>query len=122
MKISFFVAAIMIVLLGCSHSDPIDRLMVEVTHEVVPSYLIVPIDLPPTASPEQVVSALSKRGDFSNRKIESYKIVKTRAAQSGPNNLDRYTAVLLDTNSTENCALEAYKFQRRLAWMVFQNL
>jgi hypothetical protein len=78
-------------LLGCSHRDPIrdpiDRLMVEVSHETVLSYPFKPIDLPAAASPEQVVAALSKSGDnyWEAKGITTYKIVESIAVQTGPN-------------------------------------
>jgi hypothetical protein len=109
MKLFFSIVAVAVVLLGCSQratsSDVIDRLMVQVAHETVGSYLFVPIDLPATASPEQLVSALSKRGDFGSRQIQSFKIVKIRPAQSGPDDWQRYTAVLLDTNVGQKIVL-----------------
>ena len=101
MKLTLFIIAIAAFLSGCSQRaappDAIDRLMVKVAQEQVPSYLYQSIKLPATASPEQLVSALSKSGDmyWTGMKITSFKIVKVRAAHD---NWKHYTAVLLDTN------------------------
>ena len=53
------------------------------------------------------MSALPKRDDvyWTGRKISSYKILKTRAALSGSNEFERYTAVLLDTNVCQKIVL-----------------
>jgi hypothetical protein len=104
MKLLFLIFVTGVFLLGCSRRiaspDAIDNLMVEVAHEEVPSYLYQSIKLPATATPEQLVSALSKGGDmyWTGMKITSFKIVNVRAAQSGPDAWEHYTAVLLDTN------------------------
>jgi hypothetical protein len=112
MKLTLFILAIVAALFwGCSRSaappDSIDRLMVEVAHETVASYPFQPIDLPATASPEQLVSALPKRGDiyWKEMQITSYKILTVRAAHSGPNDFEHYTAVLLDTNAGQKIVL-----------------
>jgi len=108
MKPVFLILAVAAGLFGCSRSpDAIDRLMIEVSHEVVASYMFQPIDLPATASPAQLVATLPNKYDiyWTGRKITSYKIVLTRAAQSGPNEVERYTAVLLDTNAGQKIVL-----------------
>jgi hypothetical protein len=95
------------VLLGCSHRDPIDRLIDEMSHETVLSHPFRPINLLAAASPEQVVAALSKSGDMSweVQRITSYKIVEIRAVHSGPHDSQQYTAVLLDTNVGQKIVL-----------------
>lgn len=81
--------------------------MVQVAQESVPSYMFQPIDLPAKASPDQLISALSKRNDvyWTGRKITTYKILKVRAAKSGPSDYNHYTAVLLDTNAGQEIVL-----------------
>ena len=86
-----------VVLLGCSHHDPIDRLMDTVSNEGFSSYMFVPIKLSETASPEQCISNLTSRGDF-----QSPKILKTRQVHTS---LENYTAVLLDTDAGQKIVL-----------------
>ena len=91
--------ALTVALCGCATQDPFDRLMTEVGHEDVPSYLYVPIDLPATASPDQLISTLSKLGEFSGMQITSYKILEVRRVQDKTfRPPDDYTAVQLRTN------------------------
>ena len=101
MRISFIATVVLAVFVGCSQRDSIDRLMDQaVPKDRLGSSTFTPIDLPVTASPEQLLSALSKRGNFRTRQVESFKIVKIRKMQSGPNNSQLYTVVLLlDTNA-----------------------
>jgi hypothetical protein len=101
MKIPLFVVAAAILISGCSHQDPIERLMHEVSHEDVPSYPFKPIELPATATPEQLVSALSKRSvlDLGHFDFGSYKILEVRPVETeSPMPPDTFTAVLLDTS------------------------
>jgi len=87
-------------LLGCSRRDPFDRVMDYVSHEWIPSYLYMPIDLPATASPPQLISALKVRGEFDYANVDggSIKIVETRSVHVAPPIAQAYTAVLLDTD------------------------
>ena len=95
-----FIVVITFVLLGCSRRDPIDRVMDRVSNESAPSYLFVPVQLPATATPEQLVSALKVRGEFGQLNIYSgsVKIVETRSIHHALSIPEAYTAVLLDTN------------------------
>jgi hypothetical protein len=93
-----------VVFSGCSRSDPIDRLMTEIPHEFTPSYPYRPIQLPETATPEQLISALAERGtqDLGHFDFTGYKILETRKTHTklGPNDeqfIENYIAVLLDT-------------------------
>ena len=103
MKATCFIAAIVVMLSGCSHDDPIDRLMAKVSHERVGSYLFTPINLPETASPEQLIAALYDRGHFHDEHLTDIKIVEIRAVQTRPRDeripAESYTAVLLDTSA-----------------------
>ena len=67
-----------------------------VSHEVVPSYPFVPIKLPETATPKQLMSALNARGDFQRSQINSFKIVKARKVNDALSG--EFTAILLDTD------------------------
>ncbi len=100
MRIAFFIVALVFTLLGCSHRDPIDRLMAEVSKASVPSYMFRAIQLSATASPEQLISALIVRGDFEQKRITgtSVKILQMRSVNTTPPMPQGYTAVLLDTN------------------------
>ncbi|HSY10392.1 MAG TPA: hypothetical protein VK840_05700 [Candidatus Dormibacteraeota bacterium] len=98
MRVSYFVTVMVVILLGCSHRDSIDRLMDKVPYEEVPSYLFMPIQLPETASPEQLISVLTKRGEFHNPKILQTRHVHTTPRPKDQIPVESYTAVLLDTN------------------------
>jgi hypothetical protein len=105
MKITIAIGLVASVLLGCAHSgqtdrDPIDRLMTQVPFEDCPSYPFVPVDLPATATPAEVIDALSKRGTLRDDQIASFKILETRRVHSKQKGAesDFYSAVLMDTN------------------------
>ncbi|HLX96148.1 MAG TPA: hypothetical protein VKU37_10435 [Verrucomicrobiae bacterium] len=100
MRTSFLAMAAMVALLGCSHSDPIDRLMTQVPFEDVASYLCQPVDLTSNASPEQVVAALSRRGTFQDDRITSFKILEARRVHSRQKGAESvyYSAVLMESN------------------------
>jgi hypothetical protein len=100
MRALCFIAVLAFILLGCSRRDPFDRVMDYVSHESVPSYMFMPVDLPATASPEQLISALKVRGDFGSRQIYtgSVKILETRSVNTEPPMSLAYTGVLIDTN------------------------
>jgi hypothetical protein len=107
MRAISFIVMMVLVLLGCSRSDPFNRVMDYVSHESVPSYMFVPVQLPATASPEQLISALIVRGEFGRLNIYSgsIKILQTRAVHTVPPMLESYTAVLLDTNLGQKIVL-----------------
>jgi hypothetical protein len=107
MRALYFIAVIAFVLLGCSRSDPFDRVMDYVSHESVPSYMFVPVQLPATATPEQLIHALTVRGEFGRLNIYSgsIKIVETRSVHTAPPMLEAYTAILLDTNLGQKIVL-----------------
>jgi hypothetical protein len=78
-----------------------------VSHETVPSYMFMPIQLPATASPEQLISTLTVRGEFGRLNIYSgsIKILQTRSVHTTPPISEAYTAVLLDTNLGQKIVL-----------------
>ena len=79
MRVAFFAIVTAFCLLGCSARDPIDRLMAELSREaVVPSYPFKPIDLPETATPDQLISALSERSahELGHFDFTSYKVLQ----------------------------------------------
>jgi PBP1b-binding outer membrane lipoprotein LpoB len=100
MKIASFIGLVAFVLSGCSHSDPIDRLMTQVPFEDVPSYLIQPVAVPVTASPTEVIDALSKRGTLHYDQITRFKILEVRKVHSQQKGAESvyYSAVLMDSN------------------------
>ncbi len=106
MRVSFLATALAVFLLGCSHRDPIDRLVAEVSNEGPTFYMFAPVQLPATASPKELISALTVRGEFGSRQITStsIKILQIRAVHIGPDSQD-YTAVLLDTNLGQKIVL-----------------
>lgn len=72
--------------------------MDKVPYESVPSYLFMPIKEPETASPEQLISILTSRGEFHNPKILQIRQVHTTPGPKDEIPVENYTAVLLDTN------------------------
>src|ERR1022692_145586 len=101
------IVVIAFVFLGCSRRDPFDRVMDYVSHESVPSYMFVAVQLPATATPEQLIHALTVRGEFGRLNIYSgsIKIVETRTVNTEPPMKDAYTAILLDTNLGQKIVL-----------------
>jgi hypothetical protein len=110
MRASLLIVAAGVILMGCATrnpapQDPFDHVVYKVEHEVVPSYPFVPIDLPATASPEQLISALSVRGDFQYRHISRFSISEVRAVDISSR---QHTAALLDTNRGQMFVLLHY--------------
>ena len=105
----------LLALAGCSRSpvDPIDALMSELPYQMVPSYMFVPIPLPPSASPDSVVHELESTGIFSHKGIGRYTTLQTRSVHTTPRDRDLregmhveyYTAVLLDTDAGRKIVL-----------------
>lgn len=93
-------------LTGC-HRDPIARLVHQVSYEDVASYPFNAIQLPPTATPEQLITALSKRSvlDLGRFDFHTYKISEIRPVQTEGPLVMRYTAVLLDTELGQKIVL-----------------
>jgi hypothetical protein len=82
------------VLPGCLPRDPINRLMAEVPYETVESYMYRPIELPATAKPEQLFSALSKGGDLQGARILEVRPTHTRPHPQDKIPVQDFTAVL----------------------------
>ena len=85
---------IAVLLLGCTKKDPIDTVVEFASNEQVLSYPYVPIDLPQTATPEQLISALMRRGALRGPLIKRVREVQL---PQRPDAFGHYTAVLLDS-------------------------
>ncbi len=74
--------------------------MTQVPFEDCPSYLFMPVDLPATAAPTEVIDALSKRGTFRDDQITSFKTLEVRRVHSLQKGAESvyYSAVLMDSN------------------------
>jgi hypothetical protein len=106
MRVLFLGILIALGLLGCSRKDPFDRVMDHVSHETVLSYPFVPIKLPATTTPEELISALKVRGVFQREQITSIKIMQVRSVHTSPPSVpEEYTAVLLDTDAGQKVVL-----------------
>jgi hypothetical protein len=105
MRIALFIIVTAACLLGCSPRDPIDRLMTKLSNQDVPSYPFKPIELSETATPDQLVSALSKRSvlELGHLDFTTYKILNIRLVHDVFKK--NYTAVLLDTNLGQKIVL-----------------
>src|SRR5258706_352715 len=93
---------------GCSHSDPIDRLIARLQEEAkgvsFTSYPFRPVDLPTNASPQEVIIALSNRGDFGATNVG---VIAVREVQT-PEDVkfrQHHTAVLVDTSAGQKIVL-----------------
>jgi hypothetical protein len=110
MKTAWFAILLVIAVAGCKRQDPIDRLMTELPYEDVPSYLFLSIKLPETATPEQLLSALSNRGYFQQEDITSFSILEKKDTHTVPptgwgEKPEPYTAVLLKTDAGQKIML-----------------
>jgi hypothetical protein len=111
MKVRTFSFVVWGILLGCGSRDPIDRLMARLQTETksitFTSYPFSPIDLPATASSEQLISALSERGDFQKLHVTKVRIVLTRTVQTPEDIPPRWhhTAVLLESDAGQKIVL-----------------
>jgi len=81
--------------------------MHRVSHESVPSYPFNPIKLPATATPEELITALSKRGlsELGHFNFASYKLSEIRPVQTEPPISEKFTAVRLDTDRGQKIVL-----------------
>lgn len=100
MRIAYLISLYVLVLSGCTHNDPIERLMTQVPFEDCASYMFQPVSLPVTASPQQVIAALSKRGTFRYDQITNFTILEVRKVHSQQEGAKSvfYSAVLIDSN------------------------
>ena len=98
MRSSYFIGLVALVLSGCSHRDPIDRLMAEIPNESVPSYLYSPIRLPDTASPQMLISNLTSCGELHDATILEIRQTHTTPPAGYGIPVEDFTAVLLDTH------------------------
>ena len=99
-KIIHLISLSVLVISGCRRADPIERLMSQVPFEDCASYLYQPVSLPATASPKEVIAALSKRGTFRDQRITDFTILEVRkvhSLQEGATSVF-YSAVLMDSN------------------------
>jgi hypothetical protein len=104
-QIFYLMLLTLLFLAGCSRKDSIERLMDKLPYERVPSYLFNPIDLPETASPEQCISVLTNRGDLRPRKILEIRKTQTTERATDGNPIERFTAVLMDTDAGQKILL-----------------
>ena len=98
-------------ILGCARQDPIDRVVMRVNSESVPSYLYTPINLAESASPERCISELANRGKF-----RAVKILKTRDVVT---TFGHYTAVLVDADNRQEVVLLQPTKTNRWYWKIY---
>jgi hypothetical protein len=110
---SFLLAIIAALLVGCATiPDPIDRLVADYSASSLGNWEkgIYPIlDLPQTASPEQVIKKCLDKG-LASGQVTNYKILKIRQVRipTGIINSDLFTAALIQTDSGEKIFLMKY--------------
>jgi hypothetical protein len=107
MRASFFII-IAALLAGCATTpDPIDHLVADLsaTHGFWINGIGRDIQLPKTASTEQVVEQVFKTAIFQNGRATSYKILKIRQVEISVGEPESFTAVLCQTSLGEKIVL-----------------
>ncbi len=106
MKFSWLIIVLTASLLACRPADPVDRLMAQLSEPRREEYAFVPVRLPVTASPQQLVTALADRGDLRQKQITSFTMSRTQPAHTtGPAPVESFTAVLLNTDAGQKIIL-----------------
>ena len=103
--------AIKVVEKGKTPPDPIERLVERLSKNLGWTNGVFPaIKLPSTATTEQVVSEVFRMTGFDQGHVTSYKVMQTKDVQIPVGMpLERYTAVLVQTNFGEKIALLKYE-------------
>jgi hypothetical protein len=97
--------------------DPIDRLVAELSASHLWQNGSLPIlDLPETASPEQVIERTLAMITFDKGHVTSYRISKVRQVHIRGSLPDLYTAALVQTNFGEKIVLLKYNVGARSPW------
>jgi type IV pilus biogenesis protein CpaD/CtpE len=109
---SFLLAIIAALLVGCATTpDPIDRLVADysASHGMWVNGTYPILDMPQTASPEQVIKKRFEMG-LPRGQVANYKILKIRQIHipTGQIGSDLYTAALVQTDSGEKIVLLKY--------------
>jgi hypothetical protein len=101
MKALPFIIFLSIISTGCSHRDPIDRIVKEESsNQDFPSGMFMPIRLPATASAAELASrALGFEQLATNCTVLETRQVRIHEDSPLPPELIKYTAVLVDTTS-----------------------
>jgi len=100
-------------------TDPIDRLVARLSSDGMwQNGLFKPVDLPQSASPEEVISQVDKlTGLYQGGKLTSYRIIETRQVQIISSITGgKFTAVLLDTNLGKKIVLLQYQGSKTGWW------
>jgi hypothetical protein len=106
-SLSFSILAALLVAVA-STTDPIDKVVADLSaNPLWENGLSASLDLPKTATTEQVVAKVFQMTGFSG-KGTSYKILKTRKVHIKGSLPDLYTAVLLKTGPNEEVVLLQY--------------
>jgi hypothetical protein len=121
MKAILLCALAFTISLSCKASDPIDKLVAELTHNSpelrfyhFPNGMWTSIDLPATASPAQLLAKLPNGGSFS-LSTTNYSIVETCHVRIAYNEEDarvldpNYTAILVRTPSGQKVVLAQFQ-------------
>ena len=111
MKASSLIIFTALVLTGCAHRDPIDRIVKkDSADQHFPSGPFAVINLPATAPVTEVVSNALGQPDLSGLSVKHFTVLETRqvkihADYGIPPELVNYTAVLVDTSFGQKVVL-----------------
>ena len=106
-----FLFIIVLLLSGCASTpDPVDRLVsrLSASHGLWLNGFSPILDLPATASTEQVVSRVFQMTGFDRGHVTRWKILKVRAVHIPPDT-GAYTAVIVDTDFGRKIVLLEYE-------------
>jgi hypothetical protein len=113
-----FLSIVAALLAGCAKApDPIDRLVAEcsASHGLWVNGQYPILDLPETASPEEVITRTFEKIGFDEGHVTSYKIQTIRQVRIQGSLPDSYTAALVETNFGEKVVLFRYG-GARIGW------
>ncbi len=96
---------------GCATADPIDNLVTNLSssHGMWINGIAPIIELPETATTEQVVERVFKMTGFDEGQVTRFKILETRTVHIQGSVPDLYTAVLVETKFGEKIVLLRYE-------------
>lgn len=114
---SVFFVIIAVMLIGCTTTaEPIDRLVTHLQSYKWGNGGFPNLDLPQTASTQEVVSKVLKVTSINQGRVTSYNILKIRHVRIRGGLPNLYTAVLVKTNFGEKIVLFKYQSEAAGWW------
>lgn len=118
MRLAFF-SIVAALLAGCAKTpDPIDRLVADcsTSHGEWENGEYPTLNLPETASPEEVIKTIFEKIGFDKGHVTSHKILRIRHVRIRGSLPDSYTAALVQTDLGEKIVLFKYGSSRTGWW------